>query len=364
MAYNIKKVKMDFINLPFNSENEVFFMEEEYNLKINKAIKINKNYIEEVLMCGDYTCDFIYLPELYKLVSQSILYYAPNNKLNNQYPCINSDILLPYSLIKSKKILPCFLRCVYQCGNISRFLGYSFDFDNIEDIQMMFTELCDKFNVDNETLATQFGNREIARYKASKNLRNSSITEQPSPSGIISDDDFDDMTSKIMEEVREKIVRLRQRGVKEWAIKQLLDPQTRYSRIIVSEDFRLFLPSFNNIEITMEPLVKSVFLLFLNHPEGILFKALPDYRCELKTIYNNVWRKQKSNIPISKEKMEKSIQEVTNPLSNSINEKCARIREAFLIHFDDYLAKEYYVTGYRGQPKFIKLPRHLVEWKS
>ena len=62
--------------------------------------------------------------------------------------------------------------------------------------------------------------------------------------------------------------------------------------------------------------------------------------------------------------MEKSIQEVTNPLSNSINEKCARIREAFLIHFDDYLAKEYYVTGYRGQPKFIKLPRHLIEWKS
>ena len=30
---------------------------------------------------------------------------------------------------------------------------------------------------------------------------------------------------------------------------------------------------------------KAVYLLFLNHPEGILFKHLPDYREELTEIY-------------------------------------------------------------------------------
>ena len=39
------------------------------------------------------------------------------------------------------------------------------------------------------------------------------------------------------------------------------------------------------MEIKMEPLVKAVYLLFLKHPEGIVFKCLPDYRKELAELY-------------------------------------------------------------------------------
>ena len=58
-----------------------------------------------------------------------------------------------------------------------------------------------------------------------------------------------------------------------------------------------------------------------------------------------------------------SIEDVTNPLLNSINEKCARIRVAFLGEFDDYMAKYYYIDGKRGEPKKIALPRDLVVWE-
>ena len=58
-----------------------------------------------------------------------------------------------------------------------------------------------------------------------------------------------------------------------------------------------------------------------------------------------------------------SIEDVTNPLLNSINEKCARIRGAFLGEFDDYMAKYYYIDGKRGEPKKIALPRDLVVWE-
>ena len=58
-----------------------------------------------------------------------------------------------------------------------------------------------------------------------------------------------------------------------------------------------------------------------------------------------------------------SIEDVTNPLLNSINEKCARIRGAFLGEFDDYMAKYYYIEGKRGEPKRITLPRDLVVWE-
>jgi len=54
---------------------------------------------------------------------------------------------------------------------------------------------------------------------------------------------------------------------------------------------------------------------------------------------------------------------MTDPLNNSINEKCSRIRAAFLEVITDDLAKNYYVTGYRGKPKKIVLDRNLVEFQ-
>ena len=111
------------------------------------------------------------------------------------------------------------------------------------------------------------------------------------------------------------------------------------------------------MEIKMEPLAKAVYLLFLNHPEGIMFKYLPDYRKELAEIYVKLR-------PLGlTERALQSIEDVTNPLLNSINEKCARIRGAFVGQFDDYMAKSYYIDGLRGEAKKISLPRNLVVWE-
>lgn len=82
----------------------------------------------------------------------------------------------------------------------------------------------------------------------------------------------------------------------------------------------------------MEPINKAVYLLFLRHPEGFLFKHLPDYRKELSEIYQTI-KPQGLN-----ERALKSIEDVTNPLLNSISEKCARIRSAFINELDDGLA--------------------------
>ena len=117
------------------------------------------------------------------------------------------------------------------------------------------------------------------------------------------------------------------------------------------------LPDYQNMEIKMEPIVKAVYLLFLKHPEGITFKCLPDYREELAEIYTKLR-------PMGlTDKALQSIEDVTNPLLNSINEKCARIRGAFLGEFDEYMAKYYYIEGKRGEAKKISLPRDLVVWE-
>lgn len=161
----------------------------------------------------------------------------------------------------------------------------------------------------------------------------------------------------LMEEVRERIAKLRQRGIAEYLLEQLIHPDNRLSRMVITKDYRIVLPDYNDMEIKMEPLVKAVYLLFLKHPEGIMFKFLPDYREELAHIYSEL-RPQGLT-----DKALQSIEDVTNPLLNSINEKCARIRGAFVGQFDDYMAKSYYIDGLRGEAKKISLPRNLVIWE-
>lgn len=162
----------------------------------------------------------------------------------------------------------------------------------------------------------------------------------------------------LMEEVRERIAKLRQRGIAEYLLEQLIHPDNRLSRLVVTKDCRLLLPDYNNMEIKMEPLVKAVYLLFLKHPEGILFKRLPEYRNELTQIYERLRPAGMTDRTLQ------SIEDVTNPLLNSINEKCARIRGAFVSQFDDYMARHYYIDGRRGEAKRIALPRNLVLWES
>jgi len=174
--------------------------------------------------------------------------------------------------------------------------------------------------------------------------------------GFRSQDDGESVDD-LMEEVRERIAKLRQRGIAEYLLEQLIHPDNRLSRLVVTKDWRIVLPDYNDMEIKMEPLVKAVYLLFLRHPEGIAFKQLPDYREELMEIYVKL-----KPAGLTDRAMQ-SIENVTNPMLNSINEKCARIRGAFVGQFDDYMAKNYYVDGARGEAKKIVLPRTMVVWE-
>lgn len=169
----------------------------------------------------------------------------------------------------------------------------------------------------------------------------------------IEEENIDDL----IEEIRERIGKLRQRGISQSILEQLIHPDDRLSKLVITKDYRLLLPDYNNMEIKMEPLVKAVYLLFLKHPEGLLFKHLPEYRQELTEIYVKLRPGGMTDRALQ------SIEDVTNPLLNSINEKCARIRGAFVSQFDDHLARYYYIDGLRGEAKKISLPRELVVWE-
>ncbi len=128
------------------------------------------------------------------------------------------------------------------------------------------------------------------------------------------------------------------------------------SKLVIDAQYRIFLPDYNNLEIEMGPLPKTVFLFLLKHPEGVLFKDLRPHVNELVDIYAKVGNR------LDMGQIRESILELTNPRSNSINEKCSRIKEAFISKINEDLAEHYYVTGNRSSPKGIKLDRSLVQF--
>lgn len=128
------------------------------------------------------------------------------------------------------------------------------------------------------------------------------------------------------------------------------------SKLVIDNQYRIFLPDYNNLEIEMGPLPKTVFLFLLNHPEGVLFKELRPHVNELVDIYAKVGNR------IDMDQIRESILELTDPRSNSINEKCSRIKEAFISKITEELAENYFVTGNRSTPKGIKIDRSLVQF--
>ena len=136
-----------------------------------------------------------------------------------------------------------------------------------------------------------------------------------------------------------------------------LKHQIRLSRLTITKDWEIILSDYGK-EVKMEPIVKAVYLLYLRHPEGIAFKCLPDYRQELIDIYVKI---KPNGI---NERAIRSIEDVTNPLLNSINEKCSRIKAVFQSEVDVSLAEQYYIVGKSGEVKRVMLPRDMVIWEK
>ena len=138
------------------------------------------------------------------------------------------------------------------------------------------------------------------------------------------------------------------------------------SRLVITEDYRFVLEDYHQ-EVELQPVHKAVYLLFLAHPEGIEFKRLADYRAELTELYMKTARW------MDREKIVESVDKLTNPLDNAINEKCSRIKKAFLDLMDEYRAS-YYIIGSHTKKhiggrvwyerlKVITLPREMVEFR-
>ncbi len=119
------------------------------------------------------------------------------------------------------------------------------------------------------------------------------------------------------------------------------------SPLVVTGENNLVIPAYGNLEIRMTPLEKTLYLLFMRHPEGIHLTSLVEHKSELQEIYANI-----SSLG-SLEEMRQSIDDMCNALHNSASEKLSKIKGHFEKALGKELAKHYYIQGKRGERKRI-----------
>lgn len=342
--------KLELNLLPFTPvERQVIYVENEYNDKINRFIQTNYEAIRKHYEFWGW--EFCYMPYLAKdLTSAGAAdYYAPYSE--GKAECdLKSDFLLQFMANpQNKGKVPPSL--VYYSDAFAEedtciFRGISLDYERYfesDDFSEVLISIRDDISNNSPYSGIMF--RMASRDDIYDDFDDYVKAEIP-----------DEETRDLLKELEWRISDLKQRGVSAYVLERLINKPEKLSRLVITADYRILLPDYNNMEIQMTPLVKAVYLLFLRHPEGIVFKHLMDYRDELKEIYKKI----KGDRWIISQR--RSIEDVTDPMKNSINEKCARVREAFVTRFDERLAKHYIITGERGEPKRITLPQDLIVW--
>lgn len=375
----IDKLDVKTIEHPENTFNlepeQLFYLENEYNPLINEYFTNHWDKAQLILSEINKSCnlnlELIYLPRVLQEFTdhtqpEVLSYYFPFLDLN-QMNEVRSDIsflqtkqftkMVFDSLDYSGEIYPGFLRIRKDRDAATREFDYSYVRINASDENDLEKWLWFYFSHIGDPADKVFYRLVTDNYY----IKDGRTYE-------LADFRFNYEAHKLALEIKTKIEELQGSGGQHLLLNLIGQKFCEFpksetigsnglSHLVIEKDFRITLPDFHNLEIELTPLPKAVFLFFLRHPEGVMLKHLCDHRTELLEIYKLISYRE------TWDEMVRSINELIDPTKNSINEKCSRIKEAFVRHFDVRLAQNYFITGDRGKEKRITLNRDLVSWK-
>ena len=118
----------------------------------------------------------------------------------------------------------------------------------------------------------------------------------------------------------------------------------------------IFLTDLGDLQINLNPKERALYLLYLNHPEGIQRSYLVDFKAELRSYYAQI-SSQATN-----ELIDQAINRLVDVTDNNMNEVMARIRSKFKNAVGEDQAKDYAITYTPEGTHKILLNRELVQF--
>lgn len=369
--YHLSHEGVRVFNIPFTPiKTEVFYLENEYNAAANRFVTENIDAIRSALARKGMT--FIYLPYVHatkKEIESMLDYSLPNGDASkdeiSDVQGLKSNFLLDYMVKPENRHDVKYGLAWY--GHSEYLFNYKKELFVFDYIAFDGAEALEHPQEVLEDMLPEIGRAKNFIPGAAYIVPYSS-EESDADDNFGNVDKLDDEDKEALEKIEKQLDAVRKQGISEAVIAKYVTDKQELSRMTIKNDFTIILNDYNDMQIEMEPLVKSLYILFLRHPEGFKFKELPDHAKELEIIYRCVKEKKNeidklmaSSIPL---KISKSVSDICDATKNSVNEKCSRIKEAFVKHFQDTLAKNYYVNGGKFSNKMIPLSRKLIKWED
>jgi hypothetical protein len=122
--------------------------------------------------------------------------------------------------------------------------------------------------------------------------------------------------------------------------------------------YKLYFPTLGDLEVHLNPLEKCLYVLYLKHPEGIELSHLPDYKDEILKIYRQISNSSETS------QINKSIEDLVNPLSNSASEKISKIKKKLIEALGKEMSLPFIIAGKSGEKKRIEVSREKIRFEE
>ena len=126
------------------------------------------------------------------------------------------------------------------------------------------------------------------------------------------------------------------------------------SPIHFDSKFNIKLPLYPQITIKLNPLPKSLYILFLKHPEGILLKEINTHAEELKRIYCTISGRKNPTV------INRMFKSLTNPIENNLHKNLTIIRKCFMEKLNSETARNYIPACGRKEAHSIPLDESMI----
>lgn len=400
------KYSIAFKNLPFEPERrQVIYVENQYDERINAIIRDNYDWLKWTFKRANL--DFVYLPMFFndEEIKEKVLYYAPylTEEIMEKAELRSSHLLGYMSHLENReKIAPSFLFAPRKDSGEWVFQGMTIDINTDENIEIRhwledaisdiedgiislqprcsirfqkvedITLSADDEEIDSKPSKVEYSSTPSLTDKFKEWLHkygrkcvaeeDDSYETSQGPALSSLDEILDEDVRETFRTMEKNIQRLRLLGVPLEVIIKFVINREKVSRLLVTDDLRLFLPDYNNIEITMPPMYKAVYLLFIYHrEEGIVLQGLENYHNELETFY-----KRTRNVEQLTPSQLTSINRLESSWNGdgSIYTVLSRIKTAFKNVIDEHLARHYFIEGRPGEPYKLVLEPDLIIWED
>ena len=343
-----------WINL---GRGKCFYIEKEYDERINTFIQKHHHQICQI--CDEAGVRFCYIPQL----AEELLH--DRERIRYAAPWLKDDAVLPpfqtsdfASMLYPDEWL-CNLRPSLLMGSEEVRLSNEF-----EPERMAFPEgLADSALLSwlSESLSqrTNHLHRHIPRLNAefgylldAEEILSEDIPEEPVPDS----EEWDSHLKQIEQEIRwMELHGMDRRIMVRELSKMIRSKDETLSSLHITRDLDIVLPEYGKT-ISLRPIDKATYLVFLAEEGGINYKDITDYKEDLMNYYRRLTNR------VDEDVMWRTIE--NQMASDSLSQSIRKIRLTFQHEFDDQYARHYYVDGRQGEAKKVSLPRHLIVWEE